>query len=124
MISVNEALAIHQVLIEKFGGAYGVRDIHALESALARPFQTFDSNFLYETIEERAAALFQSLISNHPFIDGNKRISYVLMRLFLKMNQRDIHASEQEKYDFVIKVASGESNWEEILDWIRHHSNS
>ena len=71
MIEVREALLIHQVLIEKFGGSHGLRDRGLLESALARPFQTFNDEELYPGPIEKAAALIESIITNHPFIDGN-----------------------------------------------------
>ena len=73
MISIKQALVIHKIAIEKFGGSFGVRDLSGLESALARPFQTFGREKLYFTIEEKAAAIGESIIMNHPFVDGNKR---------------------------------------------------
>ena len=86
MIDIYDVKLIHQILIEKFGGSHGIRDRKLLESALARPFQTFDTKDLYLTPIEKAAALLESILINHPFIDGNKRIGYVLMRLFLINN--------------------------------------
>ena len=83
MTDVNEALKIHRVLIEKFGGASGVRDMNALQSAIGRPFVTFDNKELYPKAIDKAAALGESIISNHPFVDGSKRTGYVLMRLLL-----------------------------------------
>ncbi len=83
MMDVNTAERIHNILIDQFGGSKGVRDIRGLEAALARPFSTFDGNDLYDTVIDKAAALFESLIISHPFVDGNKRVSYVLMRLLL-----------------------------------------
>ena len=79
MISVEQVLKIHSIAIEKFGGANGVRDMGGLQSALARPFQTFGGTDLYPTTYEKAAAIGESLIMNHPFIDGNKRTGYLLM---------------------------------------------
>lgn len=76
MISVSEAILIQDILIEKFGGTRGIRDRGLLESALARPFQTFDNKDLYPTIVKKAAALIESILRNHPFVDGNKRIGY------------------------------------------------
>lgn len=119
MISLNEVLAIHDILIEKFGGARGVRDQGALESAINRPYQTFDGEELYPTSTDKAAAIFESIISNHPFIDGNKRTAYVLMRLFLKQDSSDIEATEDEKFDFVIRSAKGEFKFDEIKTWIK-----
>lgn len=119
MIFLNEVLAIHDILIERFGGARGVRDQGALESAINRPYQTFDGEELYPTSTDKAAAIFESIISNHPFIDGNKRTAYVLMRLFLKQDSLDIEATEDEKFDFVIRSAKGELKFDEIKTWIK-----
>lgn len=80
MISIEEVEIIHDILIDRFGGAKGIRDYGNLSSAIARPYQTFDGLELYPEPIEKAAALFESIISNHPFIDGNKRTAYVLMK--------------------------------------------
>ena len=106
MINLDDVLNIHEFLINKFGGIHGVRDQNLLDSALARPFQTFDKEDLYKTVSEKAAALIESIISNHPFIDGNKRIGWVLMRLYLMENGLDINTSQADKYKFVITIAS------------------
>jgi death-on-curing protein len=118
MISLREVEKIHEILIEEFGGAKGIRDRGILESAIHRPYQTFDGKDLYITTPEKAAAIFESIISNHPFVDGNKRTAYVLMRLILKENELDIVASENEKFEFVIKAASSELRYDDILSWI------
>lgn len=96
MISSSIAQQIHNVVIKNFGGSSGIRDLPALGSALSRPFQTFENNELYPEIFQKAAALLESIIVNHPFIDGNKRTGYVLTRLLLIANQYDIIATEQE----------------------------
>lgn len=118
MIQLEAVEKIHDILIEKFGGAKGIRDRAVLESAIARPFQTFDGKDLYPDAVDKAAALFESIISNHPFIDGNKRTAYVLMRLLLKENNLDIHTDQQQKYIFVIKAAKGELSFDQIRNWI------
>jgi death-on-curing protein len=118
MISVLEAERIHDVLIEQFGGVKGIRDKGLLESALLRPYQTFDGKELYPTPVDKAAALFESLVTNHPFLDGNKRIAYVLMRITLRQSNVDIEGSGEMKYDFVIQAASGQLNFENIRSWI------
>ena len=89
---------------------------------LARPFQTFDNKELYPTPIDKAASLLESIVSNHPFIDGNKRTAYVLARLFLLQNRMDIKASQQDKYEFVMSIASGKMKFEEIVSWIDKHS--
>ena len=79
MISREEVLAIHDILLSRFGGRQGVRDQVLLDSAINRPFQTFDGQELYPSPIDKASALFESIITNHPFVDGNKRTAYVLM---------------------------------------------
>ena len=119
MISLNEVLAIHDILIERFGGAKGVRDQAGLDAAINRPYQTFDGQELYPDPIEKASAIFESIISNHPFVDGNKRTAYVLMRLLIKQDMADIEATEDEKFDFVLKSAKGELTFDEIKAWIK-----
>ncbi len=79
MMSAKQVIDIHKLLIEEFGGSDGIRDHGALLSALSRPFQSFDGIPLYPTAIEKAAAAIESILSNHPFVDGNKRTGYVLM---------------------------------------------
>ncbi len=83
MILLEEAEEIHQMLITAFGGSHGTRDKHSLSSALATPYQTFESKELYPAPIEKAASLIESILVNHPFVDGNKRTGYVLMRMLL-----------------------------------------
>jgi death-on-curing protein len=121
MIEISEVEKIHDILIERFGGAKGIRDKGILESAISRPFQTFDAKDLYPDPVDKAAAIFESIVSNHPFVDGNKRTAYVLMRLILKRNQLDIEVDQDTKYDFVIKAAKGELTFEKIKSWVRNN---
>jgi death-on-curing protein len=121
MINLKQALSIHQILIEKFGGAKGVKDQGALESALNRPYATFDQEDLYPTAMDKAAALLESILINHPFIDGNKRTGYVLMRLTLMNAEMDIEATQDEKYHLVIQVAEGKLKKDQIKEWIENH---
>lgn len=121
MISQEEILRIHDVLIEEFGGSKGVRDPGLLDSALHRPFATFAGEFLYPEPVDRAAAILHSIALNHPFIDGNKRTAYVAMRLLLLEEGLDIQATEDAKYTMVIDVASGQMEVESIAIWIRDH---
>jgi len=122
MIPIKEVEQIHKLLIDTFGGSHGIRDLSALESALVRPFQTFDNKELYSTPIDKAASLIESILNNHPFIDGNKRTGYVLARLFLLQNGVDIKASQQDKYEFVMNIASGKMRFEEIASWLQKHS--
>ena len=124
MIKLSEVERIHQILIDQFGGTTGVRDIEALKSALDRPFQTFDEKELYPTVLEKAASLLESILNNHPFVDGNKRTGYTVARIFLLQNGNDITATEQEKYDFIVGIASGDIKFEEILYWLKIHTSS
>jgi death on curing protein len=79
-------------------------------------------NDIYPSILENAAALIESILINHPFIDGNKRSGYVLMRLLLLQNGYDVKASQQEKYDFVISIASGQLKFEDIVNWLENNT--
>jgi death on curing protein len=121
MIDLKTVESIHNILIDKFGGGKGVRDQRLLESSLARPNATFDQKDLYPTSIDKAAALFESLIINHPFVDGNKRTAYVLMRLYLMADNMDIVASQNEKYAFVIAASKGELRFDQIKEWLRLH---
>ncbi len=118
MIHVEDVERIHDILIERFGGAIGIRDRGILESAIGRVFQTFDGIELHPSPVDKAAAIFESIVSNHPFVDGNKRTAYVLMRIILKDNNLDITARQEEKYAFVLKAAKGELSFDHIKDWI------
>ncbi|MBF9254316.1 type II toxin-antitoxin system death-on-curing family toxin [Pontibacter sp. 172403-2] len=118
MISIKEVEQIHDLLIEEFGGAKGIRDFGALDAAINRPFATFGQQELYPTPAGKAAAVIESILINHPFIDGNKRTGYVLMRLLLLQSGQDIKAEQEEKYDFVISIATGRLTFDGIKDWI------
>ncbi len=120
MIDIHDAIRIHEVIIDKFGGIQGVRDYSLWESALSRPFQTFDQKDLYSSPICKAAALIESILINHPFLDGNKRVGYVLMRLLLMDYGLNFTASQDEKYDFVIMIARGDYHYSEIVDWINN----
>jgi death-on-curing protein len=124
MISVQQALRVHTIAIEKFGGADGVRDADGLQSALARPFQTFDAIDLYSTIFEKAAAIGESIIINHPFVDGNKRTGYLLMEALLRIEGYVINSSDDDLYGFVINISTGALSFDEIVDWLKANTAS
>src|ERR1700743_830658 len=108
MIDLRIVSYIHSKLIDQHGGSKGIRDLGGLEAALARPYATFDQQELYPTPLDKASAIFESIIINHPFIDGNKRTAYVLMRLTLMEGDFDLTASQNEKYEFTIAASKGE----------------
>lgn len=112
MIDKNDVLRLHELAIEKYGGSFGLRDEGALESALARPFQTFDGEDLYDSLFKKAAAICESIILNHLFIDGNKRTGFLAILMILKQENMKLSASEDEIYSFLNSVASGEKNFE------------
>lgn len=124
MIQFTDVLNLHSRVVAASGGADGLRDNDVLASAIGRPFQTFDGQDLYPTLLEKAAALIESIVVNHPFIDGNKRTGYTVMRTFLRINGYDIFASEDMKYNFVIAIASGEMRYEEILIWLQENTKT
>ncbi len=118
MISLKDAINIQNILIDRFGGGKGIRDQGALEASIARPFSTFDNVELYPSPIEKASAVLESIVINHPFLDGNKRTGYVLMRLFLLENGWDIISSQEDKYEMVIGVSKGELRFDDIKAWL------
>ncbi len=118
MISKKLAEELNKIISDFSGGSSGIRDEKLLLSALNRPFQTFDGKDLYPSIIDKSAAVFQSIIINHPFIDGNKRVAYAFMMILLTEEGIEIDASEEEKYDFVINASMGKIDYEEIKHWI------
>lgn len=123
MISLTEVEKIHSILIERHGGSHGVRDKALLESAVSRPYVTFDKKELYQTPISKAAAILESILINHPFIDGNKRTGYVLARLILLENDIDIKASQLDKYEFIIRISKGELKFESIIEWLNTNTD-
>lgn len=120
-MKIEDVLSIHKTLIDRFGGSHGVRDKSLLESAIQRPYSTFDGKDLYPSTQEKASALIESILINHPFVDGNKRTGYTLFRLLILNDGLDISATEEQKYKFVIGIASGELKYDSILKWIQTH---
>ena len=114
MISAKQAPGIHKIAIEMFDGLDGIRDYGNLKSALARPFQTFDGTDLYTTIEEKAAAIGESIVINHLFLDGNKRTGYILMEAGLRYGNKKITLGDDKVYQFVIDISTGKIKFDEI----------
>lgn len=119
MIAIQDILALHAASIEKFGGAHGVRDPGLLESAIARPFQTFEGEALYPNPIDKAAALCESLIVNHPFTDGNKRIGFIAMVALLLEYRLRLTATQQDAYDTMILVSTGQLHFDGLVDWLK-----
>lgn len=120
-ITISEVLEIYRRVMEQSGGSIGIRDLGALESAVAQPRMTFGGEELYPTIVEKASALGFSLIQNHPFLDGNKRIGHAAMEMLLVLNGYQISASIDEQVSVILQVASGEMRREAFTNWLRDH---
>ena len=115
--TVEEVVTIQDDLIEQFGGAFGLRDFGALESALMRPQIGY-----YESLIEQAAALLESLAVNHPFVDGNKRIAFGASDIFLRMNGSYIDCDSQEAHaHFMHLFDTNTFRFSELVDWLREH---
>ncbi|MBW4593594.1 MAG: type II toxin-antitoxin system death-on-curing family toxin [Brasilonema angustatum HA4187-MV1] len=119
--SIKEVLQLYHRIIEQSGGSAGISNIGGLESALAQPQMTFAGEELYPTIVEKASALGFSLIKNHCFVDGNKRIGHAAMEVFLVLNGFEINAAVDEQEQVILQVASGELGRDEFTEWLRSH---
>lgn len=120
-INLSQVLELHRRVLLQSGGSSGMRDQGAVESAIAQPAMTFGGQELYPTLEEKTAALGFSLINNHPFVDGNKRIGHAAMEFFLALNGYEISAPVDDQEEFVLRLAAGEASREELIEWLRGH---
>ena len=118
-LTLGHVLFLHRRLIEQSGGTSGILDQNTLESALAQPRMTFESKELYPSLTEKAAALCYSLINNHPFVDGNKRIGHAAMEVFLVINGYEIEAAIDEQEEIMLKLASSHIERSDFLDWLK-----
>jgi death-on-curing protein len=118
-LSVEQVLELHETQIRMFGGSAGLRDRGALESAVARPAMTFGGEDLYPDVAAKAAALMHSLVMNHAFVDGNKRIGSSTAELFLELNGYRLGATDAEFEDSTFAVARGELDAEALAIWFR-----
>lgn len=109
-------------MIKQFGGSAGIRDIGLVESALGRPNTSFDGQDLYTDIFGKAAALLQSLLKNHPFVDGNKRTALTSAGLFLRINGWILINNHEKEVEFGVKVDNENLTLEQISKWLREHS--
>ena len=123
-LTTAQILFLHARLIAETGGSHGLRDLGMLEAATARPQATLDGEELYPTLFVKAAALMDSLIHNHPFLDGNKRTGYATMEVFLLMSGYELSASVDDSERTMLLLASGDLTRSELTDWIRDHMKS
>jgi len=121
-LTAEQILFIHYRLVSETGGKHGLRDLGLLESAVARTRQTFGNEELYPDIFEKAAALMESLVNNHPFIDGNKRTRIACTVLFLRQNGLTFSAKNSELEKFALRVASSKIKRSEIAVWLKKNS--
>lgn len=122
MLNREDVLIIHNQIVKSSGCPKGVRDLNNLESAIARPFQTFDGIDLYDTIFEKAAAVAESIIFNHPFVKGNKRIAFKVMELLLNKNSFSFNISDEESYEKRNDFATHKLSYDEVVAWIKETS--
>jgi death on curing protein len=120
-LSLAEVLDLHRLVISQAGGAEGVLDLGALESAIAQPRVTFEGLDLHPSIADKAAALCHSLILNHPFLDGNKRVGHAAMETFLMLNDYEVEATIDESERLILDVASGHVSREQLASWLKQH---
>jgi death on curing protein len=123
-LNLIEILELHRRILEQTGGAVGVRSLEALQSSLALPQATFDRHDLYPSIVEKAAALGFSLILNHPFVDGNKRVGHAAMEVFLVLNGFEVDATVTEQEETILLLAAGKLNKLDFIGWLGSHTKA
>lgn len=121
-LSEAEIIAINLKMVSKYGGLHGVRDIHMLRLAIGRPQMSVAFQDAYKTIFDKAAAMFHSIINNHPFLDGNKRTSLFSAILFLKYNRWTVESTRKEAVKFTGKAHNEDYSVEQISKWLKEHS--
>ena len=117
-LTLSEVLELHRRVIEQSGGADGVRDLGGVESAVVQPQMTFGGDELYPTLIDKAAALCFSLVMNHPFVDGNKRIGHAAMETFLVLNGQELNADIDDAESLFLRLAAGNVERAELVGWI------
>lgn len=120
-LTVEEVLELHRLVLEKSGGLVGIRDLGGLDSALAQPQMAFGGQDLYPSLAEKAAALGFSLVCNHPFADGNKRVGHAAMETFLVLNGWELVAGVDEQEQVILRVAAGSMKREGFTAWVQSH---
>ncbi len=121
LLTLEQVLILQKHIIEQSGGATGIRDKGILESALAQPSMSYAGQDLYPTLIEKVAAVGFSLINNHPFVDGNKRIGHAVIEVTLLMNGYEIKADVDIQETIILAVASSDMNRESFLEWLQKH---
>lgn len=124
MITKEIVLRLHELSIMEYGGSRGLREEGLLESALARPYQTFGGEDLYPTVYEKAAAIAESIIINHPFIDGNKRTGFLAMLAVLAEENIYLVSTKDQTYQVVIDISMGKKSTAELVQWLQLNSQS
>ena len=123
-LSISEVFELHDRIISSSGGSRGIRDINALKSAVNQPRQTFDQKDLYPDIVTKASALCFSLVMNHPFVDGNKRVGHAAMETFLILNDCEIIAGVDEQERVMLELAAGKMSRIDFLEWLNNHNSN
>ena len=123
-LTPEQVLFLHSRLIAETGGGHGIRDLGMLLSDLGRPQATFDEKDLYTDLFSKAAALMDSYVRNHPFIDGNKRTAITDAALFLRINGYQLVVENDEMVRFTLACAQSYVSFDEIMDWFRKHSTN
>ena len=121
ILSKEQIVMLHEQLIDETGGIHGIRDEGLLESSVRSPFQSFDGRDIYPTIYQKAARLYYSLVMNHAFLDGNKRIGVHAMLVFLSLNRTELVYSQNELSDIILNIAAGKQTCEDLAGWILDH---
>ena len=121
-VSIGDVLAIHQTLIELYGGSGGIRELGLVESAIARPQASFGGYDAYPTLFEKAAVLMQGLIKNHGFVDGNKRTGTAVTSIFIKLNGYKLFVTDSQLENMAVEVADDGLSLEELVAWLKKQS--
>ena len=120
-LCLDDVLMIHNTVIEQSGGARGILDLNGLQSALAQSAMTFNGVELYPTLVEKAAAVAHSIIANHPFVDGNKRVGHAVLEIMLVLGGFEIVATIEEQEQLILAIASGRTGRQVLARWLNEH---
>ncbi len=122
ILTLTEVLELHAAVLKADGGLAGLRDRGLLESAIAQPSSSFDGVPLYPTLAAKVAALGFSLVMNHPFLDGNKRVGLLAMDVFLLLNGQELQAEDDDAETTILSLAAGALTREELTAWVGDHT--